>query len=317
MAGRRDEDEDAPWLAEAAARPRTDVSKRSLFWTLLVLLSLAMVAAVGLVLLLSKKDSGSTQGYMNAEQAPLIAAEPGPYKVTPLDPKGLAVEGQDQTIYAAGEGIDEGSFIDPAAGPEALLPRPGSAPPGLPRELMPDAATMTAPATALAPAAAPAAAPKPAPKPPVKPASPAPAAPGTATNPPLPATKTPPPALKTPPPALKNPPPALKIVSVPSPKAPPPALKAPPLPAPKLAAIVPDPAKKPGTVQLGAFSSSEKADAAWAGLARKPALAGFAKRVLVVENDGKTLYRLRASGGDAAELCRNLQAAGAPCTVIK
>ncbi len=317
MAGRRDEDEDAPWLAEAAARPRTDVSKRSLFWTLLVLLSLAMVAAVGLVLLLSKKDSGSTQGYMNAEQAPLIAAEPGPYKVTPLDPKGLAVEGQDQTIYAAGEGIDEGSFIDPAAGPEALLPRPGSAPPGLPRELMPDAATMTAPATALAPAAAPAAAPKPAPKPPVKPASPAPAAPGTATNPPLPATKTPPPALKTPPPALKNPPPALKIVSVPSPKAPPPTLKAPPLPAPKLAAIVPDPAKKPGTVQLGAFSSSEKADAAWAGLARKPALAGFAKRVLVVENDGKTLYRLRASGGDADELCRNLQAAGAPCTVIK
>ena len=317
MAGRRDEDEDAPWLAEAAARPRTDVSKRSLFWTLLVLLSLAMVAAVGLVLLLSKKDSGSTQGYMNAEQAPLIAAEPGPYKVTPLDPKGLAVEGQDQTIYAAGEGIDEGSFIDPAAGPEALLPRPGSAPPGLPRELMPDAATMTAPATVLAPAAAPAAAPKPAPKPPVKPASPAPAAPGTATNPPLPATKTPPPALKTPPPALKNPPPALKIVSVPSPKAPPPTLKAPPLPAPKLAAIVPDPAKKPGTVQLGAFSSSEKADAAWAGLARKPALAGFAKRVLVVENDGKTLYRLRASGGDAAELCRNLQAAGAPCTVIK
>lgn len=317
MAGRRDEDEDAPWLAEAAARPRTDVSKRSLFWTLLVLLSLAMVAAVGLVLLLSKKDSGSTQGYMNAEQAPLISAEPGPYKVTPLDPKGLAVEGQDQTIYAAGEGIDEGSFIDPAAGPEALLPRPGSAPPGLPRELMPDAATMTAPATALAPAAAPAAAPKPAPKPPVKPASPAPAAPGTATNPPLPATKTPPPALKTPPPALKNPPPALKIVSVPSPKAPPPALKAPPSPAPKLAAIVPDPAKKPGTVQLGAFSSSEKADAAWAGLARKPALAGFAKRVLVVENDGKTLYRLRASGGDADELCRNLQAAGAPCTVIK
>lgn len=317
MAGRRDEDEDAPWLAEAAARPRTDVSKRSLFWTLLVLLSLAMVAAVGLVLLLSKKDSGSTQGYMNAEQAPLISAEPGPYKVTPLDPKGLAVEGQDQTIYAAGEGIDEGSFIDPAAGPEALLPRPGSAPPGLPRELMPDAATMAAPATALAPAAAPAAAPKPAPKPPVKPASPAPAAPGTATNPPLPATKTPPPALKTPPPALKNPPPALKIVSVPSPKAPPPALKAPPLPAPKLAAIVPDPAKKPGTVQLGAFSSSEKADAAWAGLARKPALAGFAKRVLVVENDGKTLYRLRASGGDADELCRNLQAAGAPCTVIK
>ena len=311
MAGRRDEDEDAPWLAEAAAPVRTNVSKRSLFWTLLVLLSLATLAAVGLVLLLSKKDSGSTQGYMNAEQAPLITAEPGPYKVPPLDPKGLAVEGQDQTIYAAGEGIDEGSIIDPAAGPEALLPRPGSAsagappglPPGLPRELMPDAATMAAPAVALA---APSATPKPA----VKPASPPPAAPGTATTPPLPVTKTPPPVPKTPLPVPK-------IAPLPVPKTPPPAPKVPPLPAPKLAAIVPDPVKKPGTVQLGAFSSREKADAAWAALARKPALAGFAKRVLVIENDGKTLYRLRASGGDAAELCRNLQAAGAPCTVIE
>ena len=38
---------------------------------------------------------------------------------------------------------------------------------------------------------------------------------------------------------------------------------------------------------------------------------------LVVEADGKTLYRLRASGGDPAELCRSLKAAGAPCTVIE
>jgi hypothetical protein len=43
-----------------------------------------------------------------------------------------------------------------------------------------------------------------------------------------------------------------------------PARKEPPLPSPKPAAIAADPLKKPGTVQLGAFSSSEKADAAWA-----------------------------------------------------
>jgi hypothetical protein len=268
MAGRRDEDENAPWLAEAAAPVRTNVSKRSLFWTLLVLLSLATLAAVGLVLLLSKKDSGSTQGYMNAEQAPLITAEPGPYKVPPLDPKGLAVEGQDQTIYAAGEGIDEGSFIDPAAGPEAPLPRPGSAPPGLPQDLLPDAVTTPAADTI-----------------------PAPAAPPT--------------------PGMANPP------AVIAPKPAPPMARTPPPPAAKPAFAAPAPTKKTGTAQLGAFSSVEKANAAWAALATKPALAGFARRVQVIESDGRTLYRLRASGGDAAELCRNLQAAGAPCTVIE
>jgi cell division septation protein DedD len=278
---RRDEDEDAPWLAEAVARPRTDVSKRSLFWTVLVLLSLATVAAVGLILLLSKKDSGSTQGYMNAEQAPLITAEPGPYKVPPLDPKGMTVEGQDQTIYAAGEGIDQGSVIDPNAGPEAPLPRPGSEPPGLPQDLLPE----MAPAPAVIPA---------------------PAAPAVAKAPPPPAAALPKTAL----PVAKSPPPAAAA------KAPPVAAKTPPI-VTKPAATAPAPAKKAGTVQLGAFSSLEKANAAWAGLASKPVLAGYAKRILVVESDGKTLYRLRASGGDAAQTCRNLKAAGLPCTVIE
>ena len=289
--GRRDDDEDAPWLAEAVARPRTDVTKRSLFWTVLVLLGIATVAAVGLILLLSKKDSGSTQGYMNAEQAPLITAEPGPYKIPPLDPKGLAVEGQDQTIYAAGEGIDQGSVIDPDAGPEAPLPRPGTEPPGLPQDLLPEMAPVTAPAVTPAPMAA--AVPKAAPPP-------------AATLP-----KAAPPLAKAPPPA------AIKAGPVAAIKAgPPTAIKAGPVAA-KPAATPPPAAKKAGTVQLGAFSSLEKANAAWAGMATKPVLAGFARRSLVVEADGKTLYRLRASGGDAAETCRSLKAAGAPCTVVE
>jgi cell division septation protein DedD len=275
---RRGDEEEAPWLAEAGDAPRTNVSKRSLFWTLLVLLSLATVAAVGLILLLSKKDSGSTQGYMNAEQAPLITAEPGPYKVPPIDPKGLAVEGQDQTIYAAGEGIDQGSVIDPNAGPEAPLPRPGTEPPGLPQDLMPETAPPIAAAT---PAPLATAAPKAA-APVAKP--PAPAAPKSLPTAPPPATK--------------------------------PAVAA-PAPAAKAAAPAPVPGKKAGTVQLGAFSSLEKANAAWGNLAGKPALAGFSKRILVVESDGKTLYRLRASGGDAAETCRRLKAAGDVCTVVE
>jgi cell division septation protein DedD len=123
-----------------------------------------------------------------------------------------------------------------------------------------------------------------------------------------------------PPPAAALPKTALPVAKSPPPaaaaKAPPVAAKTPPI-VTKPAATAPAPAKKAGTVQLGAFSSLEKANAAWAGLASKPVLAGYAKRILVVESDGKTLYRLRASGGDAAQTCRNLKAAGLPCTVIE
>ncbi len=298
MARRPDIDDDAPWLAEASARPQTRVTRRSLFWTIAILLALTAVAAVGLVLLLSKKGGGSTQGYMTAEEAPLISAEPGPYKVPPADPKGLAVEGQDQTLYAAGAGIDQASTIDQSAVPEAPLPRPGSeaaeppvpapAPaPGPPRDLLPKA-----------PVAAP---------------TPAPAATGAA-----------PPVNAVPPSrAAPNRAPATPPVAAPAPtgvpKAAPPASAA-AKPAPQAAAPASAMAKpaKGGTVQLGAFSSEDKAEAAWAGLiARHPALAGFGKRVSPIESNGQTLWRLRASGGDAAALCASLTAAGAACKVVE
>jgi len=312
---RRDYDDDAPWLAEAVARPSTNVSKRSLFWTLLVLLSIATVAAVGLVVLLSKKDSGSTQGYMEPDQAPLIAAESGPYKVTPLDPKGMEVEGEGQTIYAAGQGIDQGSIIDTSAGPEAPIPRPGAepemprpgaeAPPGLPQDLLPNMATRTA---AAPPTASAAALPTPSKSIAIPPVSPAKApvmspktipTPGIGSAvPPAKAAQTPAKAAQTPVTAAQTPANAAQT--------------------PANAAQNPaNPAKKSGLAQLGAFSSVEKANAAWASLAARPALGGFTRRITVVESDGKTLFRLRASGGDAAELCRSLKAAGAPCTVIE
>lgn len=279
------EEDDAPWLAEAtpadrrgAARPRTEVSRRSLFWTLVGLLTLAAIAAIGLIIVFTKRESGSTAGYMNAEQAPLITAEPGPYKVPPLDPRGLEVEGQGQTIYAAGEGIDPGSIIDENSVPEAPLPRPGSVPagpPGPPRDLVPD--DLTGPPVAAVPPA-PVATTPPATVP-VRP---------TAVTPPKPAT---PPPAKVVPPAAKP-------------------------PTPKPEAAKPEPVRTGGTVQLGAFSTEAKANAAWAALAGSPGLAGFAKRLVKIESDGQTLWRLRASGGDAAALCAKLKAAGQPCTVV-
>lgn len=265
-----DVDDDAPWLAPAGTQQRTRVSRRSLFWTALVLLTLAAVASIGLVLLLSKKDGGSTQGYMNAEQAPLITAEPGPYKQPPLDPKGMAVEGQDQTIYAAGEGIDPGSTIDMSALPEQLLPRPGSEAaeaPGPPRNLVPE--DVRAPLG------------------------------GTA-----------------PPPAAPAPTFAAPVIKAPPVSAPKPVPAAPPKRPPETAAA--PPAGKAGTVQLGAFSSEETANAAWAKLVGgHPGLAAYGKRLTRVESNGKTLWRLRAAGADTAALCAKLKAGGDACTVIE
>jgi cell division septation protein DedD len=264
----RKDDDDAPWLAEAGGRERTTVSRRSLFWTLVIGLGLATVVAVGLVLLFTRKDTGSTQGYMNAEQAPLITAEPGPYKIAPADPKGLQVDGEGQTIYAAGEGIDPGSVIDTSALPEAPLPRPGTAPlpgtdapPGPPTDLL----SATGPANPAAPVAEP---PKEAAKPLAKPPA--------------------------------NPP-----VSTAKPMVPP------PVPTTKPPTTAPKPT---GIVQLGAFSSPEKAEEAWGKLAARHGLTG--KRVIAVTTNGKTLYRLRSSG-DANAICARLKAAGDPCAVVE
>ena len=64
------------------------------------------------------------------------------------------------------------------------------------------------------------------------------------------------------------------------------------------------------TVQLGAFSSREAAETAWARLADHTALAGVSPRYETVQRDGRTLVRLRAVVADAAaaSVCR---AAGA------
>ncbi len=291
----RDSDDDAPWLAEAeprgrgAARPRTEVSRRSFFWTLVVMLTLAAVAAIGLIIAFTKKDGGSTAGYMNAEHAPLIAAEPGPYKVVPADPKGLAVEGQDQTLYAAGEGIDPGSNIDQSALPEEPLPRPGAAAPGLPRDLIPEGeAAVIPPAGAAPPPAASAPAPAPA----------------------APAAKAPP--VFAPPP----PKPAAVAPSVPAPApAPKPAAAKPPEPKPAARPeAAPPTAGKAGTVQLGAFSSPEKAEAAWASLAGKYGLG--AKQIVTVTSGDKTLYRLRSRAADTAAACAGVKAAGGACSPV-
>jgi len=88
---------------------------------------------------------------------------------------------------------------------------------------------------------------------------------------------------------------------------------APPRPEPQR----PAPAAGGSTIQLGAFSTQAGATRAWSALSgRFRYLEPLTHSVLPVQSGGRTLYRLRASGPDAAGICRRLQVAGEDCSPI-
>ena len=85
------------------------------------------------------------------------------------------------------------------------------------------------------------------------------------------------------------------------------------------------PAQKPAapaaaggaTVQLGAFSSQAGANNAWKAMSgRFKYLSPLTHNVVSAQVDGKTLYRLRASGPGAKDLCGRLRVAGETCVVV-
>ncbi|WP_296817110.1 SPOR domain-containing protein [Brevundimonas sp.] len=65
------------------------------------------------------------------------------------------------------------------------------------------------------------------------------------------------------------------------------------------------------TVQLGAFSSREAAEAAWANLSGQGPLSGLRPEFQSVERDGRTLYRLRAGPVPSDAVTIVCRAAGA------
>ncbi|WP_419827935.1 SPOR domain-containing protein [Sphingomonas sp.] len=71
-------------------------------------------------------------------------------------------------------------------------------------------------------------------------------------------------------------------------------------------------------VQLGAFSSQAKAEAAWKSLSgRFATLAPLPHSVAASEVNGKTVYRLRAvAGGQAGTVCAKLKVSGDTCLVV-
>lgn len=86
----------------------------------------------------------------------------------------------------------------------------------------------------------------------------------------------------------------------------------------------PDDAAKPAapsgpTIQLGAYASTIKADTAWRLLSgRFPEVAALNKVVVSATVNGKSIYRLRASGSaeQARAACAALKAAGESCLVV-
>lgn len=72
-------------------------------------------------------------------------------------------------------------------------------------------------------------------------------------------------------------------------------------------------------VQVGAYSSRQRAEQGWQDLARRhPALSGVSHRVIEGTADGSAIFRLQAVAGDtgaAQQLCSSLKANGADCQV--
>jgi len=93
---------------------------------------------------------------------------------------------------------------------------------------------------------------------------------------------------------------------------------APAQPAPAQGQQAQAPAGPSATIQLGAFSTQAAATNAWRALSgRFRYLAPLNHSVLPVQSNGRTLYRLRASGPNAADICRRLEIAGETCATIR
>ena len=96
-----------------------------------------------------------------------------------------------------------------------------------------------------------------------------------------------------------------------------PAPKAAPAPAPAPRPAPAAPAAGGATVQLGAVSRQAGANSAWKAMSgRFKYLAPLTHSVTSTQAGGKTLYRLRASGPNAKDLCGRLRVAGESCVVV-
>ena len=116
--GRAYDDQALPWLeaVDDEDGPRGISARKMLVAVGLVLAAAAIVA--GTMFWLGRRDPVVTG-------APeLIRAEPGPYKVKPVDPGGLDVAGDSETAYSTSAGEDPDSSLDMRKLPQDMKPLP-------------------------------------------------------------------------------------------------------------------------------------------------------------------------------------------------
>lgn len=110
---RPDYNDDLPWLepVDSEEEPRPVSGRKMLFALLVVLVAAGIVS--GTFFWLGRQQAGDTGG------APeLIRAEPGPYKVKPVDPGGLDVAGESETAFQTSAGQDTDAQLNVSAIPE-------------------------------------------------------------------------------------------------------------------------------------------------------------------------------------------------------
>jgi cell division septation protein DedD len=281
---RNRDDNDAPWLAEVESdhRSSTSVPRGRLIGGITIFLLLLVLIVVGVYMVIDQKQDGASGTTFNrAEDAPLIAADPGPYKIKPDVRGGMQIDENGNILHDASNGIDQPGYVDILNGAEDPLTRPGQAPlPILPgNDVLPTIppAAKPLPAVVIKPVT-----------PVIRPVYPAPKA--------LPLTVKPPIAAAKP----------LSPTVLP--------LKTPAVTSAKTGSGT------GRTLQFGAFSTAAKADAVWQSLtARFNFLTAMGKRVEPVERGATTLYRLRATAVDAASakaLCDRVAAAGENCQLL-
>ena len=106
-------DEQLPWLeaVDDEDGPRGVPARRMLAALLVVLLAVALVSAT--FFWLGRQNGGDAAGMPE-----LIRAEPGPYKVKPVDPGGLDIAGESETAFETSAGQDTDAQLDLSKTPE-------------------------------------------------------------------------------------------------------------------------------------------------------------------------------------------------------
>ena len=310
LRGGGDEDE-APWLSAAEPDGReTYVSRRRFRITAILLGALVLVVAALLYAVIAKPQAHDDEtGF--AGDVPLIRAPEGPFRTRPENAGGMDVEGVGQTAYQAADGVDPEGQLALDQIPEEPMERP-VAPKAEPRhQVMPERpqATQAAPPPGVRVQPTPTAPPEP-----PRPSAPAP------KKAELPEVKIPRPAAAPPPKVVETPkkPSSDRLADVLADvdKA---AAKAPKKVEADMPAVTSG-GSGPAALQLGAFSSSAKADAAWKNFQHYSYIAGLTKSVVKVDREeGGAVYRLKATGVEtrekAANLCARLKVAGEQCVV--